>query len=149
MVESDEDDSSSPTPDQGGARSQEHSSADVVTQYFHLLDGVPPIDQTPEELHVTVSDLLELLTKAYAMDILFHLFCEHDALRFNEIEAATGASPKVLSQRLKEFGDAGLITRRSYDEIPPHVEYEPTRMAEELDPAFQFLYAWADHHDID
>ncbi|WP_425499734.1 winged helix-turn-helix transcriptional regulator [Halorarum halobium] len=70
-----------------------------------------------------------------------------DALQ--ELEDATGASPKVLSQRLSEFVDAGLVSRRSYDEIPPHVEYEPTEKASALDPAFQFLYAWAHRYDVE
>ena len=79
--------------------------------------------------------------------MFYALFCEQRPLRFTELKAVTGASPKVLSQRLKEFVEAGLVTRRSYDQIPPHVEHEPTAMAKELDPAFQFLYAWAARHD--
>ena len=119
----------------------------VVMEYFYLLEGVPPIDETPKELNETVRTLLEILTGAHAMAIFYALFCEQRPLRFTELEAVTGASPKVLSRRLKEFVEAGLVTRRSYDQIPPHVEYEPTTMAKELDPAFQFLYAWAARHD--
>ncbi|KAB1186534.1 MULTISPECIES: helix-turn-helix domain-containing protein [Haloferax] len=119
----------------------------VVTEYFYLLEGVPPIDETPRELNETVRTLLELLTGAHAMALFYALFCEQRPLRFTELEAATGASPKVLSRRLKEFVEAGLVTRRSYDQSPPHVEYEPTTMAKELDPAFQFLFAWAARHD--
>jgi DNA-binding HxlR family transcriptional regulator len=119
----------------------------VVVEYFYLLEGVPPIDETPTDLNETVSSLLDVLTGAHAMSIFYTLFCEQRPLRFTELESATGASPKVLSRRLKEFVEAGLVTRRSYDESPPHVEYEPTAMAKELDPAFQFLYAWAARHD--
>jgi DNA-binding HxlR family transcriptional regulator len=115
----------------------------VVQEYFHLLEDVPSLDEIPKELHETVGRLLDVLTKAHAMSIVYYLFCEQRPLRFKELEDVTGASPKVLSQRLKEFVEAGLITRRSYDESPPHVEYEPTVMAKELDPALQFLYAWA------
>ena len=118
----------------------------VVAEYLYLLEGVPPIDETPRTLNETVSSLLEVLTGAHAMSIFYALFCEQRPLRFTELERATGASPKVLSRRLKEFVEAGLVTRRSYDESPPHVEYEPTTMAKELDPAFQFLYAWAARH---
>lgn len=121
----------------------------MVEEYFYLLDGVPPIDETPKELNTRVSGLLNLLSAAHTMEILYHFFCEGRPLRFNELEDATGASPKVLSQRLKEFVEASLVSRQSYDEIPPPVEYEPTSMAQELDPAFQFLYAWATRHDIE
>lgn len=115
----------------------------VVEEYDFLLDDVPHIDDTPTELNATVGDLLELLTNAYALGILYQLFCEQRPLRFSELEERLGVSPKVLSQRLTELVEAGLISRRSYDEIPPRVEYEPTAKANELDPAFQFLYAWA------
>ena len=118
-----------------------------MVEYFYLLEGVPPIDETPTDLNETVSSLLDVLTGAHAMSIFYTLFCEQRPLRFTELESATGASPKVLSRRLKEFVEAGLVTRRSYDESPPHVEYEPTVMAKELDPAFQFLYAWAARHN--
>lgn len=119
----------------------------VVLEYFYLLEGVPSIDETPTDLNETVSSLLDVLTGAHAMSVFYTLFCEQRPLRFTELESATGASPKVLSRRLKEFVEAGLVTRRSFDESPPHVEYEPTAMAKELDPAFQFLYAWAARHN--
>lgn len=147
MEPSDEEGASSPPGQSPSART--HDSQDVVEEFRYLLAGVPPIDETPKELHAGVSELLDLVTNAYAMAILYHLFCEQRPLRFNELEDATGASPKVLSQRLTEFVEAGLISRQSYDEIPPHVEYEPTDMATELDPAFQFLYAWAARHDVE
>jgi DNA-binding HxlR family transcriptional regulator len=118
----------------------------VMAEYLYLLDGAPPIDEIPRELNETVSSFLDVLTGAYAMSILYTLFCEQRPLRFMELQAVTGASPKVLSRRLKDFVNAGLVTRRSYDESPPHVEYELTPMADELVPAFQFLYGWAARH---
>jgi DNA-binding HxlR family transcriptional regulator len=116
---------------------------EVVGACFYLLEDVPPLDEMPDDVHETVGRLLDVLTKAHAMSIVDHPFCAQGPLRFNEPEAVTGASRKVLSQRLKEFVEAGLLTRRSFDGTPPHVEYEPTVMTTELDPAFRFLYAWA------
>jgi DNA-binding HxlR family transcriptional regulator len=81
------------------------------------------------------------------MSLVYYLFCEQRPIRFKELEQVTSASPKVLSQRLKELVAAGLVTRRSYDESPPRVEYELTTMANELAPALQFLYAWAARYD--
>ncbi|WP_238717424.1 winged helix-turn-helix transcriptional regulator [Natronorubrum halophilum] len=115
----------------------------MVEEYQYLLDDVPYIDDTPKELNETVGDLLDLMTNAHALAVFYHLFCEKRPLRFSELEGAIDVTPKVLSQRLAELTDAGLVSRRSYDEIPPRVEYEPTTKARELDPAFQFLYAWA------
>lgn len=126
-----------------------HDPRTVIEENLGLLEDVPHIDDTPEASNATVVALLDLLANAYAMSILYHLFCEERPLRFSELEETLGVSPKVLSQRLTELGEAGLISRTSYDEIPPRVEYEPTTKAEELEPAFQFLYAWAERYDLE
>lgn len=128
---------------------REHDARTVVEAHLSLLEDAPHIDNTPKELHTTVSKLLDLVTNAYAMEILYQLFCEKRPLRFSELETALDVSPKVLSQRLTELVETGLVSRQSYDEIPPRVEYEPTTKAKELDPAFQFLYAWAARYEID
>ncbi len=41
------------------------------------------------------------------------------------------------------------MTRQSYDEIPPRVEYEPTDAANGLAPVFIHLYEWASVYDLD
>src|SRR3712207_6235830 len=47
--------------------------------------------------------------------------------RFTELEhACTGISPRTLSERLRVLESEGLVTRRSYHESPPRVEYELT-----------------------
>ncbi len=46
--------------------------------------------------------------------------------RFGELQASTGISVRVLTDRLRAMTAAGLITRRMYAEIPPRVEYALT-----------------------
>lgn len=46
--------------------------------------------------------------------------------RFGELQASSGISARVLTDRLRAMGAAGLVTRRMYAEIPPRVEYELT-----------------------
>lgn len=146
MEPSESDDFTSSEAAQSASLSREDFPRAVVEEHLYLLDNVPHIDDTPKELNETVGSLLDILTNAYALAIIYQLFCEKRPLRFNELEDTLGVSPKVLSQRLKELAEAELVSRHSYDEIPPRVEYEPTAKAEALDPAFQFLYAWAAHY---
>jgi DNA-binding HxlR family transcriptional regulator len=48
--------------------------------------------------------------------------------RFNEIAAACpGMSHRVLSQRLRDLGDDGILVRTVYDETPVRIEYRLTR----------------------
>jgi DNA-binding HxlR family transcriptional regulator len=58
-------------------------------------------------------------------------------------------SPRTLSERLKSLTKAGLVERRSYDEVPPRVEYEVTSKARELGTIFDEIHDWADRYDLD
>jgi DNA-binding HxlR family transcriptional regulator len=46
--------------------------------------------------------------------------------RFTALQASTGISPRVLTDRLHRMMDEGLATRHIYAEIPPRVEYALT-----------------------
>jgi DNA-binding HxlR family transcriptional regulator len=55
--------------------------------------------------------------------------------RFSALERSLeGISPKTLSERLKALEKAGVITRKSYAEVPPRVEYSLTEMGRDLIP---------------
>jgi len=63
--------------------------------------------------------------------------------RFSELERAlSGASPKVLSERLRELELAGLVTRTVHAEVPPRVEYALTDQGRALHPIIDSLGAW-------
>ena len=51
-------------------------------------------------------------------------------------------SRKVLAAQLSELERDNLVTRISYAEIPPRVEYELTDKARELVPIFRALGDW-------
>jgi DNA-binding HxlR family transcriptional regulator len=46
--------------------------------------------------------------------------------RFTALQASTGISPRVLTDRLHKMMREGLVTRQIYPEIPPRVEYALT-----------------------
>ncbi|MCA9736905.1 MAG: winged helix-turn-helix transcriptional regulator [Gemmatimonadota bacterium] len=53
------------------------------------------------------------------------------ARRPGELErACVGISAKVLNQRLRKMQRFGILTRRSYPEVPPRVEYDLTEFGE-------------------
>lgn len=63
--------------------------------------------------------------------------------RFGELgRVVRGASPKVLSARLRELEELGLVTRRAYAEVPPRVEYELTTQGRSLRPIIDSLDRW-------
>lgn len=70
------------------------------------------------------------------------------SIRFTELQIRLHLSPKTLSTRLKTLVEAGILSRRSFNEIPPRVEYEPTRKLEELTELYDVLTKWADRHSL-
>jgi DNA-binding HxlR family transcriptional regulator len=60
--------------------------------------------------------------------------------RFSALERSlAGISPKTLSERLKSLEKAGIITRKSYAEVPPRVEYTLTEMGIDLIPLIDHM----------
>src|SRR2546427_13080021 len=70
-----------------------------------------------------VSEALNLIEKPYTLQILHRLY-NTSPLRFTELQNLLKVSPKVLTSRLQELGELGVVARKSYDEIPPRVEYQ-------------------------
>jgi len=53
--------------------------------------------------------------------------------RFNQLERSLrGISPKTLSERLRALEEEGVILRKTFAEVPPHVEYSLTEKGRDL-----------------
>ncbi len=70
-------------------------------------------------------------------------------LRFGELRAAVGGiSGKVLADTLKDLERDGLVVRQAYDQMPPRVDYELTRLGRTLQQPLSALGEWAEqYHD--
>jgi DNA-binding HxlR family transcriptional regulator len=89
-------------------------------------------------------EAIELIGRRWTGAILEVLMQRGGAMRFNEIATAVPTlSDRMLSERLKELEDRGLV-RRDVDAGPPvRVSYKLTRMGQGLDPALKELRVWA------
>ncbi|MFJ7044137.1 winged helix-turn-helix transcriptional regulator [Streptomyces sp. NPDC101112] len=64
--------------------------------------------------------------------------------RFNQLrEALPGISPHTLTSRLRQFERHGIVTRTTYAEIPPRVEYALTPLGEGLSDVLEAMATWA------
>ena len=89
-----------------------------------------------------VSELWGHLSRSWALQILGELN-GGETVRFNELKRKlTGITAATLSERLKEFENDGLITRRIYPEIPPRVEYSLTEDGKDLSKIVEHLDKW-------
>lgn len=95
-----------------------------------------------------MGDLLKLLGKAHVLSILYTFHSNPGPRRFVELQNQLDISPNTLSDRLKDLVEAGLLTRKAYNEIPPRVDYEATRKADELAEIFQSIQEWSRRNSL-
>lgn len=91
--------------------------------------------------HCPVAATLELIGGKYKALILWHLSA--GKLRFSELrKAVVGATPKMLTQQLRELEASKLIHREVYPVIPPKVEYSLTDLGRSLMPILMAMRDW-------
>lgn len=67
-----------------------------------------------------------------------------DTLRYSELRnELANISDAVLSSEIKELMASDIVNRRSYDEIPPRVEYSLTEKGASVVPILQNICQWA------
>ncbi len=88
-----------------------------------------------------VSTAIEVIGGKWKVIILYQL--RGKTLRFGELKRLIPKiTQKTLTQQLRDLEKDKLIKRTVYAEVPPRVEYTPTELAEQLNPALDLLCAW-------
>lgn len=88
-----------------------------------------------------VSATLHMIGGKYKALLLWHL--TDRTLRFNELrKLVPEATPKMLTQQLRELEKDGLINREVYPVVPPKVEYSLTALGKSLFPILSAMYDW-------
>lgn len=92
-------------------------------------------------LNCPVDATLRLIGGKYKALILWHLI--DGALRNGEIhKLIPQATPKMLTQQLRELEADNLLTRTVYPVVPPKVEYSLTDFGRSLKPILSAMYDW-------
>ncbi len=72
---------------------------------------------------------------------------EEGKLRFSEIKRVIPEiTERMLALQLRELEKDGLVKRTVYAEVPPRVDYQLTKISEELIPVWRQLEVWAVRH---
>ena len=88
-----------------------------------------------------VEATLEMIGGKYKALILWHL--SEGRLRFSELrKVITNATPKMLTQQLRELEAHALIHREVFPVIPPKVEYSLTETGKSLLPILVAMRDW-------
>ena len=88
-----------------------------------------------------VETTIDLIGGKYKALILWHL--AEKTLRFSQLRGAIPkATPKMLTQQLRELEAQSLIHREVYPVIPPKVEYSLTDLGKSLIPLLMSMRDW-------
>ena len=88
-----------------------------------------------------VEATLELIGGKFKALILWRL--SSGKLRFSELKKAiSNATPKMLTQQLRELEASSLIHREVYPVVPPKVEYSLTETGRSLMPILVAMRDW-------
>ncbi|ARP79651.1 transcriptional regulator [Bordetella genomosp. 8] len=66
--------------------------------------------------------------------------------RFDEFRKSLDIAPNILTRRLEELVDAGLLEKRMYSQHPARYEYLPTAIAYDFRPVMVAMVAWGTRH---
>jgi DNA-binding HxlR family transcriptional regulator len=93
------------------------------------------------KLNCPVSATLHLIGGKYKALILWHLMDK--VMRFSELRRLVPeATPKMLTQQLRELEKDGLVRRTVYPVVPPKVEYSLTEKGASLRPILEAMFDW-------
>lgn len=82
-----------------------------------------------------------LLSQRWTGMIIYQLL--HGPQRFCSIESSMGVSGRVLSERLKELENGGIVKREVFPETPVRIEYSLTDKGLALEPLMREIEKWS------
>lgn len=107
------------------------------------MQTTPSTADCHDEKTCGVTKTIKIIGSKWTILILHQLF--DGAKRFGEIQRALPKiSPRTLSLRLQELEGDGLISRKVFAEIPPHVEYALTTKGQSLNDIICKMREWGE-----
>jgi DNA-binding HxlR family transcriptional regulator len=93
-----------------------------------------------------IASAMQIIGNKWTALILRDLF--GGAQRFCELERSVGTiNPRTLSQRLDDLEAHGIITKKSFAEVPPRTEYALTSKGKDLEPILKQMAAWGNKYE--
>lgn len=106
-----------------------------------MADSRNPACARSREICCPVETTLDLIGGKYKALILWKL--TDKTLRFSQLSREVPqATPKMLTQQLRELEADGLIRRTVHPVIPPRVDYALTELGNSIRPILEAMYHW-------
>lgn len=104
------------------------------------IKNLPPINVLSKRC--PSNDVLDMVADKWSVLIIYAL--RQETRRYSELERMIdGVSQKMLTQTLRSLERNGLVERKVYPVVPPHVEYTLTPLGVSLHRILAPLCRWA------
>ncbi|MDE3840064.1 transcriptional regulator [Bacillus methanolicus] len=84
---------------------------------------------------------MNILSKRWTGLIIYQMLSGPQ--RFCNIESAIGISGRLLSERLKDLENEGIVKREVFPETPVRIEYSLTEKGRSLEPIMKEIEKWS------
>jgi len=89
---------------------------------------------------------LQIFAGKWNTRVLYELIVS-PTMRFGELrKAIPNISNTMLAATLRELEEKGLVHRKQFNEIPPHVEYSLTESGKGFIPIFDAIGNWSEKY---
>jgi DNA-binding HxlR family transcriptional regulator len=102
----------------------------------------------PYGLDCPVARTLDVIGDRWTILLLRDLFLHRSRRCQDFSEALPRLTPSVLSGRLKELEEGGIIESRLYSDHPPRAEYLLTAKGRTLGPVLRALRQWGEAQSV-
>jgi DNA-binding HxlR family transcriptional regulator len=104
-----------------------------------------PVSTPIEPKSGCIASAMEIIGNKWTALILRDL--NNGPSRFNELEkSVSGINPRTLSKRLDDLEEHGIITKKRFAEVPPHIEYTLTQKGYDLLPILKQMSNWGEKY---
>jgi len=92
----------------------------------------------PDAMNCPVKTAVQFLAGAWTLEIYWYL--SQSGMRFGDLKRSlVTVSPKVLTQRLRDLEELGIVSRTVLETYPPQVEYDLTPLGRKFIPVIDLV----------
>lgn len=91
-----------------------------------------------------IAQCLEIVGEWWSMLIIRDVF--RGLKRFDEFQKSLGIAPNILTKRLNDLVEYGILERQNYGESSKRYEYSLTLSGKDLAPLLFVMFEWGNKH---
>lgn len=111
------------------------------------MQKLPESSKCPSRERACVATAAAIVSSKWTPQLIYAL--ANGVERFCELQKeAGGINPRTLSARLDDLEKQGIVTKATFAEVPPRVEYRLTQKGRDLLPILESMVEWGEKYAL-